>query len=440
VTRPAMSKLVRHEARALWPIWAASVVACLAAAIPADSRLVVPGRLAFFVGSVALAAMTIGHEYNHRTLPHLLSLPIARPRILVAKLLAVTPMLATLAVVALTIGPGGPYFERGTVIGGLSILAAVAVAPWLTMVTGSPLAGSVFGLGVAGGLQLLVFVLVGLWLKLAKPVFAEHSDPLQETFDRALAASLVLVAVAAAVSGWRRFMALEASDRRSTHLTWPRWLRSSMVVDAEQLVAPARRSWPYWLLVKKELRIQQLSILVAAINVVIWLVASQLVDPSPAATRVLAVVAMLYGGLLALLIGSLASAEERHMGTLEWQLLMPVAAWRQFALKTVVTLTLSLVLGFALPLVQSGGELTGSADPAAAVLLLTLGGLAVSSRCRSGLQAIVFSGPAVFVLAGAVGWSFEFVDIGREAGISIVVLLAAVVWRFAYLSHRTARR
>lgn len=439
MTKPRMWGLVRHEARALWPAWAASVVACLAASISDDSRLIAPGRLTFFVGSVALAAMMIGHEYTHGTLPQLLSLPVRRQRILLAKLLAVTPMLAALAAIALTLGPGGPYFERGTVIGGLSLLAAVAVAPWMTMLTGSPLAGAVSGLGAAGGLQLVVFLAFGLWLRVANPVFGGDGIGFQSTFDRALAASLLLVTVVAAVAGWRRFMTVEAVGSRASHFTWPKWLRSSMALDEERLIAPAKRSHPYWLLVRKELRIQQMSILVAAINVVIWLLSAVLVEPSPEATSILAALAVLYGGLLALLIGALASAEERHMGTLEWQLLIPIAAWRQFAVKTAVALGLSLVLCYSLPLALSRGDFPLK-HHALAVMLLTLGSLAVSSRCSSGLQAIVLAGPAIFVIAGVSSWSWALTDFGWLPGWSIVAALASGAWWFAFVNHRTVRR
>ena len=35
-------------------------------------------------------------------------------------------------------------------------------------------------------------------------------------------------------------------------------------------------------------------------------------------------ITLLYAGIVAILIGSQSSAQERHLGTLEWQILLPV--------------------------------------------------------------------------------------------------------------------
>ena len=51
---------------------------------------------------------------------------------------------------------------------------------------------------------------------------------------------------------------------------------------------------------------------------------------------------LLHAGAIPLLAGSLASAEERQLGTRDWQGLLPVAAWRQWAVKVAVVLLLSL--------------------------------------------------------------------------------------------------
>jgi ABC-type transport system involved in multi-copper enzyme maturation permease subunit len=435
VSRPGLLGLVRKEARALFLIWAGSAAACLAYALTRAPQLAMPGWLAYFVGSVALAAMTTGHEYTHGTLPTLLSLPVDRRRLGSAKLLAVMPMLITLGLLALAMGSGRASFERNLVIGALSVLAAVTLAPWLTMVCRSPLAGSVFALGIAGAMQLASLGVVMLWLKLG----GRPTLPLETIGDRVLLVMLAAAAALGAVAGWRTFMQLEALDGRDPHLTWPRWLRSSIVLDEEQRVAPARRSRPYWLLVKKELRIQQMSLAVAGINVLIWLATGTFVEPSTESASVMAMVALLYGGLLAILIGALASAEERHMGTLEWQTLLPFAAWRQFAIKTAVALTLSLLLAFLLPLLLARGELAITSVHAGAVLALTLASLVVSSRCQSGLQAVTMAVSAIFAGAVLLGWSWSFFLFGVNTALAVLAALAVVGWWSAFNHHRMAR-
>jgi ABC-type transport system involved in multi-copper enzyme maturation permease subunit len=430
-----MWQLVRHEARALWPIWAATAGVCLAIALVNQQRWILPGYLAYFMGSVALAALAIGHEYTHRTMPALLSQPVARHRLLIAKLLAVLPMLVTLAPLALAIGPRTPPSERGIVEGALSLVTAVSLAPWLTMLCRSPLAGAVFALGVAGGLHLVALGIVILYVKLA----GLPGMPLQVFGDRTLVGLMIVSAVAGAIGGWRRFMTLEALDGRGADLSWPRWLRSAMALDDEGLIARATRSQPYWLLVKKELRLQQMSIAVAIINVLFWLAALGLTDGAAVADSILAAVAVLYGGLVAVVIGALAGAEERHLGTLAWQTLLPVAAWRQFAVKIAVALMLSLLLSFVLPLLLARGELGFNWLNATAVLLLTVGSVCISSFCSSGLQAVAVSAPALFVVAVLLGWSLTAARSGPGVAAALMAGLAVLALRVAYVNHRTVR-
>ena len=75
---------------------------------------------------------------------------------------------------------------------------------------------------------------------------------------------------------------------------------------------------------KKELRVQQMAFVVAALFALVmgglmWLDASR----AEGTKLPLASIAMLYTGVLAILVGSSASANERQFGTLEWQILLP---------------------------------------------------------------------------------------------------------------------
>jgi hypothetical protein len=116
----------------------------------------------------------------------------------------------------------------------------------------------------------------------------------------------------------------------------------------------------------------------------------------------------LYAGLLAVLIGSLASAEERQLGTLEWQTLLPLASWKQFAVKVAVASGLALVAGIGLPtllaqfapLPHLGGFPRGAVWMLSVIALgLAIGSLYVSTLASSGARAVATALPA---LAGAV--------------------------------------
>jgi hypothetical protein len=149
------------------------------------------------------------------------------------------------------------------------------------------------------------------------------------------------------------------------------------------------------------------------------------------------VVSVLFGALMALLIGSLASAEERQIGTLEWQLLLPMAMWKQWAVKVGTTLGLAALLSFALPIVLAAGHVSVNGY-ASAIVLLTVGSLYVSSLCSSTLRALMVSGALVISLSisasrAAVAWSFT----PLAALVALVPWFALALW-FAFENHRSA--
>jgi hypothetical protein len=139
---------------------------------------------------------------------------------------------------------------------------------------------------------------------------------------------------------------------------------------------------------------------------------------SPALTILLAPISFFYAGTVALLLGSFASAEERQLGTHQWQVLMPVSAWKQWTVKGFVVCGLSLLLGFALPwALDSTVSLpsdVGSFRDAGSAMPLVLIGLAiaslyVSSVSSGGLRALVASLAAaapVVALGGGLVWLF----------------------------------
>lgn len=146
---------VGKEIRALLPAWLASgaaMAACAMIAVPGG--LHVAGLLAYVLGCVFLGSLTMGHEYGHRTLTHLLAQPQRRSRLLMTKLVVLAPMLAALTALAWRLGfTPGELFARSPQVdpwyGALAILPALfglALAPWLTMVTRSGLAAIVFTL------------------------------------------------------------------------------------------------------------------------------------------------------------------------------------------------------------------------------------------------------------------------------------------------------
>jgi hypothetical protein len=414
------------EIRALLPIWLGclgaltALAAARAGAVISDGSAEALGLLVYGVTAITLGAFSIGHEYTCRTLPQLLCQPESRASILIMKMAVLAAMLVTLAGAAwgTVVFPSGPT--------ALFVLAVIPfglfVTPCLTMLCRNPLAGAVFTIVIPG----LIWLLANL-LAAGQARFA------------AFAAGLQTVSAIAVVMCWVMFRGLEASEGQGRELRLP-------LPDVFR--AADRQRHPLWRLVRKELALQHLSIAVAGIASLGWLsifllgLAStsprQFADP-------LGAVAALYSGLLAMVIGALASAEERQLGTLEWQVLLPMASWKQWAVKVAVTLGLALLLSVLLPallLAFTGGPIRIGQPYAGVMLLLTTASLYVSSLSSSGVRALIVSLPI-----SLIALSITVTLLMRPGGIHLTPISTGFVGTilglglyFALVNHRSAER
>lgn len=474
-TSQALPSLLK-ETRALLPT---GVAFGLALALPALRTGGLPSSLTmllFSVGAIALGAQSIGHEYTHHTLALLLSQPADRRRVYVMKtavLMALVLALALVAEFALlsngTVGVGAAPRHQQALLAAAA-LSAVSLGPWLSMLCRGTLPGMVFTMAIPG-----LLALAGEIAGTAQYGFRNHAA-VESLRVAVLWWGLSITCIVATVAGWRLFMRLEAIEEHQP-MQMSRWWAPAGEVAA----APAhlRTQHPVWLLVGKEVRLQQMTFVVVGLYTLAWTILSLLEPLAPEFPRIpLPALALLYLGLLAILVGSLASAEERHLGTLPWQTLLPMAAWQQWMVKASATIGLVVLFGIVLPLVlnwlhpaDENWRLARWREPLMAVLVLTAGGLYVSSLCTSGVQAMAISlpllvGSAMYAAtlgtflwsaayrmfyeatlhaspAGrlqwigasqAVRWSSEAMPI--VAGVALTVLLL----RFAFVNHRTAER
>ncbi|HEV3484921.1 MAG TPA: hypothetical protein VG106_05910, partial [Vicinamibacterales bacterium] len=159
-------------------------------------------------------------------------------------------------------------------------------------------------------------------------------------------------------------------------------------------------------LIAKELRLQQLTVVLFGLFAAGWAAVLLVPQVFETASRALIPLMMLYSALLSILIGSLAIAEERHLGTMDFQLLMPVAIWKQWLVKAGVAFALAATLGILVPMLMRVflpvGPVAGSfamwRSHALLVLIMTSTSLYVSSLSSSGVRAAVMSVPAIFGL------------------------------------------
>ena len=451
---------VRKEIRALWPVWAACVAAIVAGGFVDGINAMSAAVLAYVLGSVALGALSIGHEYTNRTLTQLLSLPADRRRLYLVKLGVLIPMLLSLGALAfgLLFNPRSLDPARAAELPLLSVMSALFLAPLLTMICRGPLAGLVFALVIPG----MIF-LAGDIASFSAHGFSPEAARLKfAVFWWGMAGSCTI----AAVLSWRMFMRLEAIDGNDSQVRLPRWLRDPAAAAAAPDVERARH--PVWLLAKKELRLQQLTFAVSGVYVLTW-GALALVRHIVSVFEGIPIEALtiLQSGSIALLSGSLASAEERHFGTLEPQLLLPMATWKQWTVKAGTTFGVVLLLAVGLPALlerfgPSGDGLRVNGWFAGTMILLAAGSLYVSSLCASGLRALLAS-VAVMVSVGIGGsallrsvigsnvyrtilsiLSASQADVLRSWAEPLAIALAAgflaLVLRFALVNHRSSGR
>jgi ABC-type transport system involved in multi-copper enzyme maturation permease subunit len=458
VLSPALAK----EIRALLPLWGASVAALAAALVWLEGDRLDLGLFAYVVGSLAIGAQSVGQEYTCRTLPMLLSQPADRGRVYLLKFVVSAVMLLTLAVLAAGTmlakvwRPESPRFP--VVI--LPVLCGLFLAPLLTMICRSTLAGMMLSGSVMGVTWLVTLAIA--WFG-----FGIEPDAAKHMILGRWALGVMMLCPLAGLLGWRRFAGLEATEAASPALNLPRWLSSTQ---------GARLHSPLQALAVKEVHLQQLAFGVAGLYIIVWalLLLAQRHIPSWS-TFPLGAVMLLYCMGLAIMIGALASAEERQHGMLDWQLLQPTPAWQQWMVKVGVTLGLALLFGVGLPVLlnqltplEGFGALRMIVDLTALMVLLTAGSLYISSLSSSGVRAMVLSLPigmavAFFVqmVSGALRWvTLEFAgpwmaDIvtGAVAPSSIdpaevltytarafsLTLAPLLLW-FGFVNHRSSER
>ena len=387
--------MIAKEIRALLPMWTICAVAVVAS--PYQVRSLTYLGLAFYLaGASGLGAWSVGHEYAHGTMGSMLALPVQRRRWWIVKLATLAPLLASLAALAgfFVILDRGDW-TLGAGLFWLPALAALCVAPWLTLVTRSSLAGAVFTLGLVG-----FSIALGEWIGVYRYGFTREVDEFRRMFMLWAVGGLSIVG---AVAGWRTFKGLEDTGDRGRDL---QLLARS---PASASTARLRRQRPWVALVLKELRLQQLAIIVAAVYTMGNVAVLFLGRVVPGLYGVVELLIALYVITTPALIGSLACAEERQFGTHDSQLLLPITASQQWLVKSATAIGLALLIALLLPAALSrllppealhlgpNGRFV-TVQTAMIVLGCVSVSLYVSALARNGLTALMYSIAAIPVL------------------------------------------
>ena len=411
------------EARAQLSVLVMSLLALAAAALLPWRDSPVLTAMVFAYGAIFLGAQSVGHEYSHRTLTMVLAQPVSRARIYIVKLAALVVMLAILAAAtALALGSGLRQLpsDLRTALVVLPVLGAILVAPLMTMIARSVLGGA-FMSCFAGGLVWLVLMIEAAW-RLGGSVDGAGPEVLRNLQFAVSALSAVTGAL-----GWRRFIRLEALEGDVGAISFPHVLGRS----GERCHSPWRA------LVGKELHLQQLTLGITLQYLVSWAVVSWVIRAVPAwSSFPLGAVTLVYCMILPVIVGAIASAEERQAGTHGWQLLQPVPAWQQWLMKLLVVFVLSGVCGIGLPLLLASllqDEVTFEAagQVATVCLFLTSGALYVSTISTSAVRAVALAVPI------GLGLGLLLQTVGRTLGPSVFGSASDLVrlgWMAAFTS------
>jgi hypothetical protein len=397
--RSAVATSAWKEFRALFPLWLACAIPVIARDLVSGYFLPMIATLAYGFGSIALGAQSVGHEFGYGTVGVLLAQPVDRRRMYAVKLAVLAAFLGILWFAAsLTLfderefrsaAMGGPPPHLAPIIA----LCGLFLAPVLTMATRSWIAGSVFTVGLTGMLWtgLMLAGMARFGISNAGAQFAES------VFWPAMYA----VCGGAAIAGWWMFGRLEAFEGRGAEiqlrLPWSRAVRTGD--RATQTSRPMGR------LAAKELHLHQMAFVLAGLYLVAVAAGAAARAMNPQMDIHPAIpITVFYGLTVVALVGAFASAEDRQLGTRDWQQLMPIAAWKQWTVKVAVAMGLSAALGVGLPAAVSmlvPASRLGARDLETlpyAMVALTAWGVYVSSLSSSGIRALLAMFPALFAI------------------------------------------
>jgi ABC-type transport system involved in multi-copper enzyme maturation permease subunit len=297
---------------------------------------------ALAIGCVAMGAISFGTEFQCRTLPLLLSQPATRSSLWREKMLILgSGMALSLVVFVAVVG----LLRRG-LSGRMEIwfalalipLCAFCVVPYLTLLVRNTIGGVVFSLALAAGIGSLGGMAI-------ERLFQSNMAQLYCAFSLILLCCPVFCWL-----GYTKFNKLEALDTQSRELSLPAGLENILIRPLKEVSAGF--TGPFASLLKKELRLQQVSFLLAGLFCIVAFLGTGwyfFQHESRWPMMILAFDFAVYIFITPLLVGVTAITEERSWGMADWHITLPVSARKQWVAKMLVTQLTSLILGFLLP-------------------------------------------------------------------------------------------
>ena len=294
---------------------------------------------AFILGTALLVALPFGTEFQQRTLSLILSQPVSRARVWFEKWGALAAVLLVLAAVQYLALRGVVADGRGVTRASIFLLALACSGFLWTLVAGSTIGGAAFTLGGLAIVEMISSLITSRVTGLEIDPFAIH--PALVTVRIAYAAITVWL-------GWRLFSRYELRAQGDGPGVLP-----MSALDAVSALR-CRPTGVIANLVRKELRLQQPTVLIAALFVLCWLAAMltfSMVSWRPGvAELVFTTLFVSYVPLVLVVCGTISIGEDTSLGIRAWHLTLPVSSATQWEVKLGVMLVAGALVGFALPL------------------------------------------------------------------------------------------
>jgi hypothetical protein len=416
----AKTMRIHKEARSLFRPWCAVMIA---GALPLLEQshsaqmggpvwgvhyLIEPASfLGFFLGIPLLATLSLGNEFQYRTMSLLLNQPVVRMEIWGEKMtVTIVAALSATLVFAVSWRSALDQAPDLWMAAGAWIIAMIASALFWTLIARSTLGGMV----LAGGIHYFFFI---PWL------FRRNWIP--ETMTaRSIAAFLVLGY--AGVMLWlgrrtlARFQATGGMAGDDLLMAGPK-----VMPEALAGLLRCRPTGAVLNLIRKELRLLRPLWLIAPLGLVGWMCLSMLgkLERGSVPAMIMAngsvAVVIAVTPLIAVLAGALSLGEERSSGMHSWHMTLPVSARRQWLIKLSTALFAGLVCSVLLPILvldlfgspSMFVDVHGATVWAAAILLLSFASFwcacAVNGTVRAALWVFPTMG-ALLVTGGFGNW------------------------------------
>jgi ABC-type transport system involved in multi-copper enzyme maturation permease subunit len=304
---------------------------------------------------IMIGAGAFGYEWDARTMTVLLTQPRGRFYLYLTKMLPMGCLLLLVTYSGLvSLAENNDHWvmsdaERRSIllIVFLPGLLAFSSGPFFALLARGTLAGGLFGVVVPGLIVGCGNAALGWLYRLQNGVEPMGTPPY---FVEFLFIAGFLYILATAILSWRLFSRLQVREGGPGSESIHGIMRP---LDWLLRIIPARPGGVTSALVRKELRLHLLPWLLAIVYLVLaallWVGANRVEEVRDNFKDLQVVAACGFGVLIVMTTGAAVIAEERQLGTLDWQLTSPVSVYRQWWTKFGVGLVLALVLGVALP-------------------------------------------------------------------------------------------